>query len=273
MLILSSCSKSQKLSTRMEEFGLRFLFIEGAVFTLHGSKPITEIVLDRRPKNLRELEYQQSIAHLTEDEKKAVVNQPTLKWDPQCDFEETWDMWESKLEREHIHKFLLVHFPRKIEHLDFIYLVNIIETATLLKQHYALFKEYVGFDFDPLSVIFDIEDHDSIFWNKIFNNGSSQDCICLMGLLFGYGFENSYPFSLFFSSNRKENEMTFISNMYGEMIRNTNNFDCSKISSKQFPLPGFKVFSLPNPTLEKYTQEREEIKRHYNPGVGGSELF
>lgn len=125
----------------MEEFYLRFLFIEGGAYTLFGSKPITEIILDKRSKELKEKEYQDFLNTLTENEKIAIERQATLEWNPQYDFEVTWEDWEKSLDKEQINRFLLVHFPRTPIDLDFVYLVNILETATLLQKNYYLFRK------------------------------------------------------------------------------------------------------------------------------------
>lgn len=227
---------------------------------------MTEVVLDRRSKASKDSAYQKYLEGLTIEERKALEQQVAIEWNPTYEFEETWDIWEKSLDYERINKFLIVHFPIKSSassSLDYVYFVNIIETANLIQRHYQLFQKYVGFDFDPLSVTLEIKSNDSPFWNKIFNGASSQEKICLLGLLFGYGIENSYPFSWYFSNKRSEIETRFISTLFKSVFLENEPLNTHHLSSQDFPLPGFKTFSSPNTTLEKYKQERKKIQGFY----------
>jgi hypothetical protein len=66
------------------------------------------------------------------------------------------------------------------------FLVNIAATTYLLKNRYGEFRNFVGFDFDPLSIVFEIEDDESPFWNKVVTDEY------FLGLVLGYGDMNAW---------------------------------------------------------------------------------
>lgn len=241
------------------------MFIEGAAFSIHGSKPITEIILDHRTKEEKESERNKNINRLSRKEKKEIESH-CIKWNPRYDFEESWRIWETNLKNDLVKDYLIVHFPLNANDLDFVFFVNIIETAKTLQKHYSLFSKYVGFEFDPLETVFDISDKESIFWNKIFNGEKNQKKVCLLGILFGYGLENSYLYSLIFHKNKEGVVGNFISNLFNRII-NLEDVDSFKkiksISPSNFSIPGFKSFSNPDPKIEQYQKEKEFIKCLY----------
>jgi len=262
-----SCSNQKnEEKKRWNEFYIRFLFIEGASFTLYGSKPITEIILDHRTKEEKEAERNQNISNLSKKKRKELESQG-LKWNPVYDFEESWIIWEKNLKNDFIKDYIFIHFPLNVNGFDFVFFVNIIETAKILQKHYILFSKYVGFDFDPLEIVFDISNTESNFWNKIFNvKNHDQEKICLIGILFGYGLENSYSYSLIFHKNNEGKIGEFVSNFLNRVIKLEAPENLTKIrfvSTSNFPIPGFKSFINPDPKVEQYQKEKESIKHLY----------
>ncbi|MGE3533400.1 MAG: hypothetical protein AB7H48_01050 [Parachlamydiales bacterium] len=254
VIVISSCSQKKDLEKiRWEEFYTRLLFIECAAFTLYGSKPMTELILDHRSKEEKEssrLETSESAAKIS--------------WNPLFDFEETWRLWEKDLSKEKINNYIITHFPIKRSEYDFVYIVNILELSTVIKKHYDLFQKYIGFDFDPLEVVLDIQNKDSLFWNKIFNGEpTTPEKICLLGILYGYGIENSYPFSLLFNKERAGSSKKFTSHLHKQLSENLETKNIKEFSSTKFLIPGFRTFSTYSPTKLKYEKEKTEIIKYY----------
>lgn len=158
-----------------------------------------------------------------------------------------------------------VGIPAHLRKNRYIYFINIAATATLLQEHYSLFKSYVKFDFDPLSVVFEAEDLDSPFWNAIWGGTekSSQN-ICLIGLLFGYGIENSYPFSWHYKSGKTPEEAAFIQAFFAKKSPSESQRTVEQFHPPQsFPLPSYHSFSICDVQLEKYRCERDIIRKIY----------
>lgn len=263
LMFTFSCSQPKnKESDRWNEFYIRLLFIEGSSFTIYGSKPITEIILDHRTKEEKEEERNRNLRKLSKKEQMEIESQG-IKWDPKYDFEESWRIWEKNLKKDLIRDYLIVHFPLNGSDFDFVFFVNIIETAKILQKHYPLFRKCVGFEFDPLEVVFDISNEESIFWNEIFNGEGTQENICLLGILFGYGFENSYSFSLLSHKNKEGKIGEFISNLFSQILRIESSPQIKSVSSSKFTIPGFKSFSNLDPIIERYQKEKEIIKNFY----------
>lgn len=195
--------------------------------------------------------------------KTTIDEQEKISWEPKYDFENSWDAWEKALELTNIHDYLISHVSREQGHLDFVYFVNILETAKALQSHYSLFKTYVGFDFDPLEVTLEFGEESSLFWKTMFEASTSPEQVCLWGILFGYSFENSYPYSWIFRDKDQSKTSNFIDHMFNKVINNPKPLDFKHLSSQDFPLPGFISFSEEDGTSEKHAKERERIKCLY----------
>lgn len=261
---LSCSSQSSDEKERWDEFYVRLLFMESAAFTIHGSKPITEIILDHRSREEKDKEREDFLSRMSEEERKALESEQKIEYTPKYDFAESWRLWEEKLNKEEIHNYIIAHFPIKSTDLDFVYIVNIIETATIIKRHYSLFKSFFGFDFDPLEIVFEIHDENSVFWNKILNNEEMvPESVCLLGILFGYGIENSYPYSLLFDDKRTGLSKRFTSALFDQIIQNQEIVKVKRFSQKEFTIPQFKTFSSWKPQCFIYEKEKQKINNLY----------
>jgi hypothetical protein len=253
---------------RYEAFFKRFLFLEQAVYTLYGSKPMTEIVLC--PESLEERLAAQKLAleKLTKKERKQLQKE-SFQFEEDYWFEETWTLWEEKLKTLPIKRYLFVErkvgIPSELQKNRYIYFVNIAETALVLQKHYSLFRKYVGFDFDPLSVVFDIKNEKSPFWNAIWGNEISDHSVCLHGILFGYGLENSYPFSFHFFKSKSSEECVFIESFLKSAKPTVS---CQELKQFQPPsrflLPAYASFSVIDFQKQKYQAEYDNIKKIYS---------
>ena len=263
--LIFACSKDvdRQQAIKKKEFFTRLLFFEGVAFAVHGSKPVSEVVLDRRTQKEKDLDSKEFISTLTDEDKRLIELQESAPWNPKYSFEETFDEWERTLDPEGLNNFLLVHVDRKIKNYDFVYFVNILETAKVLTIHYDLFKRFVEFDFDPLETSLHFGNVESVFWNKIFSDNTSPQRVCLWGILFGYGVENSLPFSWFFEEGKLGKKGQFIKTLERRCALQSTNLGFKKLSSKDFPVPGFISFSEPDNRLQKYELEKKRIKKIY----------
>lgn len=183
-------------------------------------------------------------------------------------FEETWSMWEKKLSTLPIRRYLFVEkrngVPEELKKNRYIYFINIAETAKALQKYYGLFREYVGFDFDPLKVVFDAKNPDSPFWKAVWNQEVSDKNVCLIGILFGFGFENSYPFSWQFCRTNNLEESEFISAVLNIGEGTVTSKELKEFNPpKSFWLPAYHSFSGFDPHKEKYKHERNMIQQIY----------
>ena len=273
IFLMHSCSPEkpktfhEKDYEKYKEFLTRFLFLESAAYTLHGTKPITEIILDRRTEEEKEILRKKYFEKHAEIPKEQINNMPRIDFEPKFSFEETWDLWKKYIKKLSMKKYLFVCRKGKGEVLagyEFIYFVNIPETAKIIQKHYDLFRKYIGKDFDVLETVFEFKNENSSFWNKIFAEESSPEQICLLGILFGYGIENSYEFSWYFLDKRNAELKDLIDSIYSSQIKKLSlqpNF--KNISATCFPLPGFISFSAFDFNIKKYEEERNKIIELY----------
>ena len=139
----------------------------------------------------------------------------------------------------------LLWVDKKIFRIIFI---NVLEAALAIQENYSLFRDFVGFDFDPVSVVMELKEEKSAFWEKI----NSKESSFLWGVLYGFGKENS----LCYSWKSKH-----------EFLNEVDDF----MSDEFIPIPSLKNFSIPifasffenDPVVQKYKKERDSIQKEY----------
>lgn len=216
----------------MEKFFKDVMLEENGIFTLLGTKPITAIPLYLYTDEELKAYYDQLSAE-EQDELLEVVDYNVPR---------NWEEWEKIQSRFPIRNYL---FFKKIDILNprvpVIYFVNIQKTTALIQEHYALFRNEMGFDFDPVMVVLEFE-KGSPFWDKVLNHS------VLQGLLYGFGKENAFAF--------KHAEK-------GSQHHFSDAHRMGKASLHDFPIPIFASFSEKDDVIDKYIVEREEIRRKY----------
>ena len=109
-----------------------------------------------------------------------------------------WQVWEKIRSKVSCKQYLLIKrsvrnngMPGSDKDYGSIFLMDIQKTALILAENYEIFKACTDENFHPLEVIFELENPDSSFWNKVF----SLDNHIAKGLLFGFGKRNSVIWS------------------------------------------------------------------------------
>ena len=233
----------------MQKFFHDLLFVEGGIYTLWGSKPMTEIVL----------------VHYTEEEVEAILKGAPEEETRNCyvndcyDLPENWEKWEGIKNRFPIKKYLLFrsHFDAD-EKISFVYFVDILKTATVIQSNYALFQKAVGFDFHPFEAVLSMPDNTSVFWQKV---RESKESPLLWGVLFGYGEINASAFHWKYfdcpQSCKKNIEA------YSFQFSNPPPKGQTRLSSDNFILPSFASFTNEDQVIKRYEKERKKIKKTY----------
>ncbi len=233
----------------MDKFFNDLLFVEGAAYTLFGSKPITEIIL----------------SHYTEEELAVFLSGLPKEEQENCflvenyDLPENWEKWERISSRFLIKKYLLFrsHFDEDGK-ASFVYFVDILKTASVIESNYELFRRTVGFDFHPLEVTLDMPSKDSTFWKNV---RASKESALLWGLLFGFGRVNSYAFHWKYfdcpESCKKLIEALPI------RFSNPPPRGQVQISLKNLRLPSFASFIDEDKMITRYEGERKKIQKIY----------
>ncbi len=232
----------------MEPFFKEFLLEGSAIYTLWGSKPITRCIL----YYYTEEEIQYWYDHMSDEEKKNSY----VREDPH--FEKNWENWEKVQDQFPMTRYLLFKTDNPIEpktdpKTAMVYFVDILQTALTMLQHYEVFKEAVGAEFNPFDMAYDFKNKDSLFWQRVTDNSA------LMGILFGYGVENSWMFHWKHFDHDEKNEH------FAKALTPKSSDDSrrGKSTLADFPLPIFMVFNEKDKMVKKYQKEREEIKNIY----------
>ena len=278
----------------LEKFFRYFMLHETAIYTLAGSKPLTEMTLlyegtlkeqlreEKREDhayfllnrgNERDMEFYEKLSSLEKEEKAYLIDEKDFIHN----IEELWDQWEKIQYRFPIQKrFLLVKkerpkedwkelFPTCTAIYD-VFLVNVPKTALVIQENYELFRRAVGYDFDPLEIVFDLENKNSKFWDKI-TGKEAWKYSYLWGLLYGFGKENTF---LHFWKNRHirepcEKEKLLSTNLqtWSSCKDRPSFIDKNAFTISLFPIPLFKSFSPEDPIVAKYEMERKKIQHLY----------
>ncbi len=127
----------------------------------------------------------------------------------------------------------------------FINIPNTILTLRLYRQDFEL---AYGGPFDPENIVDEIADEESPFWNKLF---SSNYC---MGLLFGYGRQNSYEFDWRMKNAIFADRLEVQGQEVMPLMK-------KNVKIRDLRLPNISVYSLGDRKLDKYRKERDSIIR------------
>ena len=253
---------------------------EGGLFTLLGSKPVTEFdiqsVVEESEQDLIEsYENLRSFLEKTENEKgfpekeKTAINEhgvtlPSFK-DYKSQYEKHKEMlasldkkklWEDWIKKNKTldPKFLIFSRVSPYAEEDMGLFVNIPNLVYTLHHYYEIFSTRTQIEFDPSFEASQIIDSQSIFWDKIFKDHF------LTGLIFGYGERSAF---LYDWSNKHlstvEIEKRFFFNNDAKISQRLHLQNKSNISPSDLPLPTFFHFGICDPTELKYKAEKKEI--------------
>lgn len=237
-------SKDEK--TWMTKFFRDIMLEENCIYTLWGSKPMTRIIIYKYPEEMVK-EYLESLSK--EDMKNARIIS-------KYDLPENWERWEEIKDRFPLKRYMLFEVKWQNEpHVKILYFVDILKTALVLQEHYLEFREYVGFDFDPMEVVLEMKDPSPLFWEKIQTNS------LLWGLLFGYGKENAYAFHWKYSAHSDRVE-DFFGRLKGDFSCESLNGSAKRRLSN-LEIPSFISFQTSDPMVKKYSDEKSEIQGIY----------
>ena len=284
--------ESMEERERIEKYLRNILFWEGGIFTLLGNKPITiirvaeEIDTSDEPFNPppegvnfmmllnaddeQDLKFYSSLSDAIKThafllpEKDCIYNAYSL-W-------EVWSNWE--LRPEISSKYIMVEkdlLEEEVESMPdkakghHLILVNVAETVLILEKHYSLFQEALGCDFDPLEETLRTQEEDSLIWRKILARPYKNHLAS--GLLLGFGWENSLAFHLKYS--KESNGLIEDQGALGEMECSVSEdvkqiyIQSDPMSATNFPLPAFMSFNSPDPVVEEYRKQRDDIIGFY----------
>lgn len=242
---------------------------EGGIYTLIGSKPMTEFFLIDPKDVIPQTEaamiksYEELVATLRHGNEKKI---PTYK-EYKKDLKETmalqhlnnkklWSAWKRSGRVILNQPYKLVVRKDIIEGEEVGLFVNVVNTEYILKKYYHSFKEGAGFDFCIKEVVEELNFSKSLFWEKVFKNHYLQ------GLLFGFGGRESF----WFDWNERnlehlEDVMCFGSTILAGFKEKAiaQSLYKKKITIKDLLIPSFTTVGVGSKTVEKFSKERMGI--------------
>ncbi len=253
---------SEEECSLLDKFFRYLLLNESGAYTLLGTKPLTDVYIccetleDQKERwdRLSEDEKLERVLILNQDDFNDMDFYQTLSEKvkknailvPERDYvfslKEFIDNW-SVIEKISISpKYLLIRKQVSPNQIFRIVFVNVVETASVIQKHYKIFRDVVGFDFDPFSVVLELKKPKSLFWEKLGESGGAYT----WGLLYGFGERNAF----FYSSS--EERPSFNGQTFNPLP-----------STENVLLPSFISFSKDDPIVKRYEKERVGIKKAY----------
>lgn len=247
------------------EYFLNLLLFENyGAFVVLGSKPICMMPLFDTER--AEILWQQKLASMTEEERNnwdrilkeleqnGISENPKFLRNPY----KGWLAWKKINNRLDSARFLLFIRPETagLSCYD-LFFVDIPKVALTLIENYDYFRKISGMEFDPFSILYEFENPESKFWNKIFQ----MDNHLAKGLLFGYGRKNALLFENQFK--HLENESPLSKKIMSINISPSIEKDIKlgQGNLKNFTIPYFRA--IDRDEVRKYQEEKKEIEAYY----------
>lgn len=251
VLFLVSCSKTESsrrfsLEDRawIEKFLKDVMLDESGIYTLFGSKPLTRFPVF----SYSEEEYREAYAAMSEEERKNALVLYSY------DLPKNWKKWQQFQALFPSGRYVLFEQTIPDTSKEFmICFADLAKVAVCLEKYYPIFQRVTKQDFNPLQEALFLQEG-SPFWDTVFTDS------VLVGILYGYGEENSLLFSWKHSASLE------IPTHFREMLRFhfSNKKERTMQNLDDFDLPVFASFSdLQDPIIERYKRERNEIQQLY----------
>ena len=231
------------------------LFENMGAYVLYGSKPVSISCIEEPLSEEEKAEWNAYFDSLSEEEKRKIE----FVKKKYCDYADDYKKLEEIKLKLPINQYLFGRFPCKSsDKVDFALFINIEMTLRILLEYYEDFRRVLGYDFDPFQVVFEVENRDSKFWNRIMSNHA------LVGILLGYGRDNAWFFEWKMKNKKSEGRL-------GNFVRSLPSIvyeerDIDDPTPSDFTLPIFGSYGLyPNDKqlFRQYEIEHEKIKALY----------
>ena len=248
----------------LEYFLNLLLFENHGAFVMFGSKPISDMTLidTERAETL----WEQKLASMSEEE-RAQWNKAFKEMEEKGDIIKPgflrnpfkgWLAWEKINNRFNKKRFLMLIKPQAEGSAFYdLLLVDILKTALILAQHYDYFKEIAGTDFDAFGIIYELENPQSLFWDRVFQLENHL----AKGLLFGYGKKNALIFDCQFKHLEKKDAISQQIMSIPIPVSFEKEVKLGQGSLKNFTIPRFGV--IDRKYVRKYQKEKKEIENYY----------
>jgi len=243
----------------MEKFFNDLLFDGSMLYTLFGTKALSDVLLTIAPKEEWINSAELFMENFTEEKKQKILERVTVQYE-KYDLPKNWDKWISWKMKYPDSRFLFSKRPSYDNRIFSAYVLNVKEALWIFYKYYDVFKRELGNDFDLLEVAFDFENPESEFWNKVLSNH------LLTGLLHGYGEKNSWLFSLSMRNDEiaKKAKNTRVFSSSPSYLEEGSRLE-KKASLENLSIPPFASYALPyeeDPEILKFKEERKMIQNY-----------
>lgn len=262
IIFFAGCTKSSEQKSHTKDQTTIFLenlmIREGGLYTLLGSKPVTIFNINMSfPEEDHEIiQYYNSIRSESTCEASAIPSIEDFRIEckklanSHMNRKKLWILWKERPHKTLSRRFIIDSRTCEFGEEAMGLFINVPLLEYTLVDNFELFERETQVIFDPYSVVNEIFDASSPFWNKVFSNHF------LLGILLGYGKKNSFIFSC---NSKVETEV--ISSL--NEIQKTNVQLSENVSISDLQPPMFLSFAIYDEEIQKYSHEKEKIVEFY----------
>lgn len=241
----------QKIYESEKDFAHFGLIREGAIYTLLGDKPLSDFGRVKKYSPPPDNRYKEEGKTLVST---ALLNVGFTKEDHfDREFIDLWYVWKKRHNLSN-KRFAFVCVGDESD--SSLYLVNKTLVRKILEKHQDLFSAAIKIHFNIDTVMQEIDNPKSLFWAHMINYRYGHIC---MGLLFGFGLENTMAFEQCSINKKFNKEMESVESDV-DMLNRTYQ---TEVTLKNVGLPAYRRFEEHDPVLEHYKQERARIQEEY----------
>ncbi|MDX8430237.1 MAG: hypothetical protein SNF33_00270 (plasmid) [Candidatus Algichlamydia australiensis] len=225
------------------------------LYTLFGVKPVTEFCI----------EYE-LISEIEKDKSRKDIEVPSWKihhkdsdykpWETSR--REQWEAFKKKIDTFSLkeHFFVEYCFNDKYQIYNALLFVHEPSLIELLNHHYPLFEQRLGEKFDTIEKVQELKNGEFRFWDKIFKDKDHY----LMGLLFGFGEENSKAFQL---ESEGDKEVAKRRRSHTPIAEARKSFE-NTLNLQDLRIPSFVSYSKQgeDKIVESYYKKRKSIQQY-----------
>ncbi len=264
---LSSClTKEEKADL---DYFFRFLMFENyGAFVLFGNKPLCEMYIRDTEAEARDPAFEEWFDSLPQEDRIRIRALQKNKTQAEPDLDRNlyrgWLAWEKVQKSFQMKCYVLKIAPLRGSGGYEVMFIHLQETALILAEHYQIFKNATGMDFDPFQVVLECQNPDSVFWKNVFAVPNHV----AKGLLFGFGLRNSIfcDWRLKYSSREthSESEKRVIDYLkFAYYAVSAKPVKLGQGAPSNFTIPLFGAVEG-DEMVKKYLKEKKAIEKIYN---------
>lgn len=233
---------------------------ENGIYVLTGSKPMSSFPIENGTPNSEDELHLAYLDYIAEFPRKIKPSYDSyirsLEPEPFQNFQKQWEVWRetyaNRVDRRYLFGVRRAPFGKGVLQG---YFINVPNAIFILFEHYRVFRDIYGKEFDPNNILDEFSSENSEFWDKILKNHYAT------GLLYGFGNFNSFAFDWEERNFKRADKTDVLSQRIDEESFSILLKKDLRITDLQ--IPRFGSYRLEDRCLDVYKKERSAIQKEF----------